>query len=196
MDLILASASPRRSKILTSVGYAFSIIPSEFDESQVSLDNPKKGVETMAFEKANQVFKTLPPVTKLGSVVLGADTIVVSDGHVLLKPADEKEAKDMLMMLSGKKHQVYTAVSLVSASSTETFIEKTDVYFYDLTEKQIDTYVSTREPMDKAGAYGIQGAGSLLVRKIDGDYFNVVGLPIARVARNLAGHGIHPLRQI
>ncbi len=194
MDLILASKSPRRSRILSSVGYDFSIIPSEFDESRVSLDNPRRGIETISFEKANQVFSTLPPVTKLGSVVLGADTIVVSDGKVLLKPTDEKNAKEMLTNLSGKKHQVYTSVSLVSASMTETFTEKTDVYFYELTEQQIDDYIATREPMDKAGAYGIQGIGSLLVEKIHGDYFNVVGLPIARVARSLERYGVYPVR--
>ncbi len=194
MDLILASGSPRRSKILSSVGYVFSVLPSEFDESRISLENPRKGVEALAFEKANQVFQSLPPVTKLGSVVLGADTIVVCDGEVLLKPSSEEEAKKMLMKLSGKKHQVYTAFSLVSVSDSETFTEKTDVYFYDLTEEQIDEYIATREPMDKAGAYGIQGAGCLLVKKIDGDYFNVVGLPIARVSRSLERYGIYPLR--
>lgn len=194
MDLILASKSPRRSRILSSVGYNFSIVPSEFDESQVPLDNPRKGIETISLEKANQVFSTLPPVTKLGSVVLGADTIVVSDGKALLKPTDEKNAKEILTKLSGKKHQVYTSVSLVSASMTETFTEKTDVYFYDLTEQQIDDYIATREPMDKAGAYGIQGIGSLLVEKINGDYFNVVGLPVARVARSLVRFGVYPVR--
>lgn len=191
MELILASKSPRRIEILRNVGYDFTITPASYDESTVDLSaNPVKGVEKLAEGKAKAVFDTLPSVAKLNTVVLGADTIVVCDGEVMLKPKDESDAVRMLKKLSGKTHQVYTAVALVTAKETNIFVEKTDVYFYNLTEDEIDEYIKTGEPMDKAGAYGIQGKGCFLVKKIDGDYFNVVGLPISSVMRQLKKIGL------
>lgn len=191
MELILASKSPRRIEILRNVGYDFTITPASYDESTVDLSaNPVKGVEKLAEGKAKAVFDTLPSVAKLNTVVLGADTIVVCDGEVMLKPKDESDAVRMLKKLSGKTHQVYTAVALATAKETNIFVEKTDVYFYNLTEDEIDEYIKTGEPMDKAGAYGIQGKGCFLVKKIDGDYFNVVGLPISSVMRQLKKIGL------
>lgn len=191
MELILASKSPRRIEILRNVGYDFTITPASYDESTVDLSaNPVKGVEKLAEGKVKAVFDTLPSVAKLNTVVLGADTIVVCDGEVMLKPKDESDAARMLKKLSGKTHQVYTAVALATAKETNIFVEKTDVYFYNLTEDEIDEYIKTGEPMDKAGAYGIQGKGCFLVKKIDGDYFNVVGLPISSVMRQLKKIGL------
>ncbi len=191
MELILASKSPRRIEILKNVGYDFTITPAEYDESVVDLKvDPVKGVTELAKGKAKSVFDTLPSFESSDKVVLGADTIVVCDGEVMLKPKDESDAARMLSKLSGNTHQVYTAVALITAKETKTFVIKTDVYFYDLSEKEIDDYIKTGEPMDKAGAYGIQGKGSFLVKKIDGDYFNVVGLPISSVMRHLKEIGL------
>lgn len=185
MELILASKSPRRQRIMLDVGYSFSVVDAHFDETSVDLSSPQKGVCDIALGKATTVYKSLPAITKLASVVLGADTIVVCDGEVLGKPKDADDARRMLHQLSGKKHKVYTAVALVNVMDTEVFVESTDVYFHKLTDEEIDAYIKTGEPMDKAGAYAIQGKGSILVDKIDGDYFNVVGLPISKVVRKL-----------
>lgn len=186
MELILASKSPRRIEILRNVGYDFTITPADYDESVVDLSlDPVMGVKTLATGKAKSVFDSLPLEKRDSAVVLGADTIVVCDGEVMLKPKDELDAANMLKKLSGREHQVYTAVALISSEKSDIFVEKTNVYFYELSDKEIEEYIKTSEPMDKAGAYGIQGKGCFLVRKIDGDYFNVVGLPISSVMRRL-----------
>ncbi len=186
MKLLLASKSPRRRDLLNDAGYSFEIVSSSFDETAVDLaKDPVQGVCDIACGKAKAAFDYLSNDKKNASVVLGADTIVVCDGEVLLKPKDEADAAATLRKLSGKKHQVHTAVSIVTAGTTETFVSTTDVYFYELTDAEISAYIETSEPMDKAGSYGIQGKGGLLVEKIDGDYYNVVGLPIARTIREL-----------
>lgn len=191
MNLLLASKSPRRRDLLTDAGYEFEIIPSPFDETEVDLtSNPVQGVCDIACGKAATAFDTLSDEKKSEAVVLGADTIVVCDGEVLLKPKDEVDAAVTLRKLSGKCHQVHTAVSIISAAERETFVSTTDVYFYELTDAEISAYIETSEPMDKAGSYGIQGKGGLLVEKIDGDYYNVVGLPIARTVRALKKYGL------
>lgn len=191
MNLLLASKSPRRRDLLTDAGYEFEIIPSPFDETEVDLtSNPVQGVCDIACGKAAAAFDTLSDEKKSEAVVLGADTIVVCDGEVLLKPKDEVDAAATLRKLSGKRHQVHTAVSIISATEKETFVSTTDVYFYELTDAEISAYIETSEPMDKAGSYGIQGKGGLLVEKIDGDYYNVVGLPIARTVRVLKKYGL------
>lgn len=195
MNLILASKSPRRIKMLGDTGFDFTIVNSNFDESTINLrDTLTKGVGQIALGKAQTAFDDLPPVTKLDAVVLGADTIVICDGQPLLKPKDSQDAARMLRSLSGKKHTVYTAVAFVTALGKEVFIEETDVYFNDLTDEMINDYIATGEPMDKAGAYGIQGRGALLVKKIEGDYFNVVGLPISKTAQKLAEYNIKPVK--
>lgn len=191
MNLLLASKSPRRRDLLTDAGYDFEIVSSPFDEKEVDLtSNPVQGVCDIACGKAAAAFDTLSDEKKCEAVVLGADTIVVCDGEVLLKPKDEADAAATLRKLSGKRHQVHTAVSIISATERETFVSTTDVYFYELTDAEISAYIETSEPMDKAGSYGIQGKGGLLVEKIDGDYYNVVGLPIARTVRALQKYNL------
>ncbi len=194
MELILASKSPRRNKLLKEAGFDFTVSPSNFDESTVSLENPQHAVEELALGKARDSYGRLPSITKLNSIVLGADTVVVCDGKVLLKPTDEDDAKRMLHELSGKVHQVYTGFAFVSARDVYTDVVKTDVEFFNLTDEEIDEYVKTGEPLDKAGAYGIQGIGCTLVKRIDGDFYSVVGLPLAPVVRHLKDCGVKQKR--
>lgn len=191
MNLLLASKSPRRKEILSNAGYTFKIISSPFDETEVDLSkDPVQGVCDIAFKKATTAFDTLSECEKKEAVVLGADTIVVCDGEVLLKPRDEADSFAALKKLSDRTHQVYTAVSLVSAESVETSVSTTDVCFYSLTDEEITEYIASGECADKAGSYGIQGKGALLVKKIDGDYYNVVGLPISKTVRMLRKYDI------
>ncbi len=186
MKLLLASKSPRRRDLLTDAGYKFEVVSSPFDETAVLLEkDPVQGVCNIAAGKAGAAFDCLNDDKKSEAVVLGADTIVVCDGEVLLKPQDEADSIETLKKLSGKKHQVHTAVSIVTISEIETFVSTTDVYFYELSDEEISEYVASGECNDKAGSYGIQGRGRLLVEKIDGDYYNVVGLPIASTVRAL-----------
>ncbi len=186
MKLLLASKSPRRRDLLNDAGYNFEIVSSPFDETAVDLaKDPVQGVCDIAYGKANAAFDCLRNDKKDEAVVIGADTIVVCDSEVLLKPRDEADSVATLKKLSGKKHQVHTAVSIVTSDEMETFVSTTDVYFYELSDAEILEYVASGECADKAGSYGIQGKGGLLVEKIDGDYYNVVGLPIARTIRKL-----------
>lgn len=134
----------------------------------------------LAERKAQVIFKENP-----NAYVIGSDTIVVSDGQVLGKPEDEADAKRMLEKLSGRKHEVYTGVSILSPKGTARFFERTEVWFWELTDEEINFYVQSGEPLDKAGGYGIQQLGSMLVKKINGDYFAVVGLPVAKTYREL-----------
>lgn len=183
--LILASGSPRRKQLLEQAQLSFTISTSSIDEN-LDETSPQKLVETLAFEKANDVFTTEPQSQKETSVVLGADTIVSINGTILGKPKDAREAKQMLRMLSNNVHQVYTGVAIISNERTTVFHEKTNVHFWELTDEEIDRYIQSGQPFDKAGSYGIQeDLGSLFVKKIDGDYFTVVGLPIARTVREL-----------
>lgn len=191
MHLILASGSPRRKEILEELGYRFEIHTGDFDESTVPMDDPKEGVQKLALGKA------LAAVGGPG-LYLGSDTVVVLDNVVMGKPADPEDAKQMLRSLSGRTHEVCTGVALVTVGedgaveNTETFVEATEVRFFELTDDEIDWYVGTGEPMDKAGAYGIQGLGRVLVEGIRGDYETVVGLPAARVYRALREHDVVP----
>ncbi len=178
-DLILASQSPRRRELLSKTKYTFDVIVSETDENTEKM-SPDKTVEVLSTRKAVAVSEK-----NKGRVVVGADTVVALDGIILGKPKSTDEAKKMLKMLSGRTHDVFTGVCITDGEKTKTFHVKSSVTFYPLTEKEIDDYVSTGEPMDKAGAYGIQGFGALLVEKISGDYFNIVGLPVSRLNREL-----------
>ena len=180
MSLILASASPRRQELLQTAGIAFTVHVSEAEEHIEPGTAPQEAVMQLARQKAEAVSKDYPD-----ELVLGADTVVVYDGDILGKPTDEADAVRMLRMLSGKTHTVYTGVCLIQSGQAETFFEQTDVTFYPLTNEEIEQYVATGEPMDKAGAYGIQGRGCTLVQAICGDYFNVVGLPVSGVCRRL-----------
>jgi septum formation protein len=183
-NLILASSSPRRKELLENLQLTFTITSSEVDESFKLGLPPDEVVMQLAERKAQAVFKDNPD-----SFVIGADTIVVANNEVLGKPADEAEAIQTLKVLSGKQHEVYTGVSIMSPTSSIRFYEKTEVLFWELTDSEIELYVKSGEPLDKAGAYGIQQLGSMLVKKINGDYFAVVGLPVARTIRELKKAG-------
>lgn len=173
------------------MGYKFEIRTGDFDESTVALDDPKEGVQKLALGKA------LAAVQQPG-LYLGSDTVVVLDGVVMGKPSDEQDAFRMLRSLSGRTHEVCTGVALVTVGedgtveNTETFVEATEVTFFELSDEEIRRYIRTGEPMDKAGAYGIQGLGRVLVEGIRGDYETVVGLPAARVYRALLKHDVVP----
>lgn len=171
--IILASGSPRRREILSMLGADFEVVTSDADEknSEKLGDYARRAAEI----KAEAVRKT-----RNDGIILAADTIVCIDGDILGKPNSEAEAENMLKRLSGKKHSVYTGFCVIDGSARSSF-EKTDVYFKELTDELLSWYLKTGEWCDKAGAYGIQGRGSLLIEKIDGDYFNVVGLPVSRI---------------
>ena len=189
MNLILASASPRRRELLTQIGVKFEIKISDVEEVMDASLSAEAQVQSLALQKAQAVATSLNE-----GWVLGADTVVVNNGVLLGKPRNETEAKEMLESLSGKWHQVMTAVALVDASGeqqTWTSVEITNVKFRDLTEEDIAAYVATGESMDKAGAYGIQGYGALLVERIEGCYKNVVGLPLQLVAAGLRTWGVN-----
>lgn len=179
--IILASASPRRKELLEQIGLSFQIEPARGEEHITSVI-PREVVEELSYQKAMEVAELHRDEDAL---ILGADTIVVYDNQIMGKPADEEEAKAMLRQLSGKTHCVFTGVTAVLWENKEktvrTFSEKTEVTFYPMSEEEIMFYVKTREPMDKAGAYGIQGIGAKYIQAICGDYNNVVGLPVARL---------------
>lgn len=183
-EIILASSSPRRKELLSNMGLDFSVCVSDADESTVSKEVPPYiYVQELAFLKAAAVAKDAAKNT----VVIGADTIVVNNGEILGKPKDEEDAFTMLKSLSGKTHQVYTGYCVMRVSDAYTVCERvcTDVTFKELSDEKIDGYIKTGEPMDKAGAYGIQGYGAMLIESINGDYFNVVGLPINALSETL-----------
>lgn len=186
--VILASASPRRKELLGMIYPSFEIIPSGADEN-VAETEPSRVVEELSALKAGDVFETRAGEEDI--LVIGADTIVAYEGQILGKPADKQQAFDMLKMLQGKTHRVYTGVTLCTgkagACRRKTFHVCTEVTFYPLSDARIRAYVESGEPMDKAGAYGIQGQGALLVEKICGDYNNVVGLPVARLYQEISG---------
>lgn len=177
--LILASQSPRRREILDMLGFKFLCKPSDADETLPEGIEPAEAVRLLAKRKADAVGR--PPE----DVVLGADTMVVLDKQILGKPHDTEDARRMLRALSSRTHTVFTGVCITGAGRSEQFVTHTDVTFYKLTDEEIDDYIATGDPMDKAGAYGIQSVGAVNVRKINGDYFTVMGLPAAETARAL-----------
>ncbi|MEH7417124.1 Maf family protein [Neobacillus drentensis] len=183
-NLILASSSPRRKELLENLHLSFAISSSDVDESFDPSLSPEEVVMELAERKAQVVFQK-----NQDSFVLGSDTVVVIDHQILGKPADEAEAISMLKRLSGRKHEVFTGVAIVTPTGAKKFYERTEVWFWELTEDEIYAYVQSGEPFDKAGAYGIQQLGSMLVKKINGDYFAVVGLPVARTIRELRKAG-------
>lgn len=183
-QLVLASSSPRRQELLRQVGLSFIVDPSDVDEHIADPRSPGDLVEQLALRKARAVAERHPDAP-----VLGADTIVVIDGEVLGKPADQQGAVAMLERLSGRTHQVMTGVAIVQQGRALVSHEETAVRFAPLTREQIEWYVKTGEPMDKAGAYGIQGYAAALIEAISGDYFNVVGLPLFRTVKMLSQIG-------
>lgn len=180
-ELILASGSPRRRELLARTGCTFRIIVSDADEIAPKDMAPADVAMHNARAKALAIASEQP----VCATVIGADTIVVLNGRIFGKPADERDAHRMLRELSGKTHQVITGVALVRKGRCETFAEVTNVCFRELSDEEIAAYVTTGEPLDKAGAYGIQGAAGAFVDHIEGDYDNVVGLPVARLERAL-----------
>jgi septum formation protein len=179
-NLILASASPRRKELLELLQIPFKVIVSAIEEHVDDQLHPADMVQSLAYQKAESVAKS-----NQGSYVIGSDTLVVFKGRMLGKPKDENEAMQMLQMLSDQTHEVYTGVSIIHGEHIRTFYEMTSVTFFPLSEKEIKDYIATGEPLDKAGSYGIQGYGSLFVKKIHGDYYAVVGLPVAKTNREL-----------
>ena len=178
--LVLASASPRRQELIKLIDNEVIICPSGANEDY-SADTPAESIpEILAVRKAADIAKQYPNDT-----VIGCDTSVIIDGEILGKPKDTEDAKRMLRLLSGNTHKVITGCAIFKGGRSISFSETTEVTFYPLSDKDIDEYISTLEPFDKAGAYGIQGKGSLLIKGISGDYFNVVGLPVARLNKVL-----------
>ncbi len=174
MELILASQSPRRRELLTLLGYPFRVQVASVDETMEDLPI-SQAVARLSCRKAAAIGAGAE------QIVIGADTVVVLDGKVLGKPRDAEAAKEMLRSLSGKTHQVMTGVCVQKGEQVLTHTEVTEVTFRPLTDREIEDYVATKEPMDKAGAYGIQGGAARFVEGIKGDYFNVVGLPVCRL---------------
>lgn len=175
--IVLASKSPRRAEILTAVGWEFETIAANIDETRMELEDAVTYVERLARTKAETVAKTISS----HRLVLGADTVVVIEGEILGQPRDDDEARRMLNLLSGKWHEVVTGVALVGAEKPTRVAlehETTRVRFCEMSANEIDWYVSTGEPSDKAGAYAIQGRGGIFIEEIQGDYFNIVGLPV------------------
>lgn len=181
---VLASASPRRKELLAKIGIVPEIVPSTIEE-KITKKVPEEVVMELSRRKAEDVAGS----QNAGTFVIGADTVVAAGGEILGKPAGHEDAYRMISLLEGKSHQVYTGVTLVlcgeNGNKVRTFAEKTEVHVYPMSEEEIKTYASDREPMDKAGAYGIQGKFAAFIKGIDGDYNNVVGLPVGRVYQEI-----------
>ncbi len=185
--IILASKSPRRRYLLKQAGLSFRVIPSSIDETSVAISSPETYVKFLSEAKANDVAVKYPD-----KWVIGADTIVLQEGTILGKPGSQTEARAMIKRLSGQTHQVLTGYTICCKTKSRSFSEtiKTDVLFKNLTDEEIEWYIQTKEPFDKAGAYAIQGLGTFLVKSINGSYTNVVGLPVCEVIEFLLKEGI------
>jgi septum formation protein len=183
--VILASQSPRRRELLTLVGIAHEVRPADIDEAYLAGEDPRAHCERLAREKAAVVALESPD-----ALVIGSDTIVVVDGDVLGKPRNEMEAAAMLSRLSGRTHTVMTAIAVMWRGVERSAVEEVEVTFHPIKPPDIVAYIATREPMDKAGAYGIQGFGATIVSRVDGDYFAVMGLPLQRLVLVMADLGV------
>ena len=179
MQLILASASPRRKELLGLFHIPFTIRVADIDETMDPAKSPSEEVARVSRLKAQAI------PAEAEDVVIAADTIVVCEGRVLGKPRDQAEAKEMLQLLSGRDHQVMTGCTVLQGERCETFTEITDLHFRSLSQREIENYVATGEPMDKAGSYGIQGGAALFCERMVGDYYNVMGLPVCRLGQVL-----------
>lgn len=190
--IILASASPRRKELLAKAGISFTVIPAAGEEKRTSED-PGEAVQQLARDKAEWVAQSLAECEE-GTLVIGSDTIVVFENRILGKPKDRRDAAETLEKLQGNTHQVYTGVTVLVKKSEQwenhSFAECTDVTFYPVTDEEIRTYIKSGEPMDKAGSYGIQGSFGIYVKEIQGDYTNVVGLPVGRLFYEMKKLGI------
>lgn len=178
--VILASKSPRRKQLMDILNIPYEIIVSDAEETIDYNKELKSEIERLSFLKALKVYKDNPD-----AVVIGADTIVVVDNKVLGKPHDELEASEMLHELQNNKHSVITACTIISSKMSETFSSISDVYFNSMSDEEIEDYIKTKEPMDKAGAYAIQGIGSKFIHSINGDYYAIMGFPIAEVYQRI-----------
>ena len=185
LRVILASGSPRRHDLLNLIGIQHEVIPANIDESLRGRERPSKHAERLAREKAGAVAGRDSNI-----VAIGADTIVLIDKKILGKPANTVDAGSMLSLLSGRRHTVVTAVAVARGKMISSAVEEVAVKFRELSDDEIDAYIATGEPMDKAGAYGIQGYGATIVERIEGDYFAVMGLPLVRVVSLLADVGV------
>lgn len=183
-ELILASASPRRSEILTQVEIPFSVVVSHVEE-KIPDASPVEIVQELARQKAEAVAAEYPE-----AIVLGADTIVVNDGKILGKPADRQDAERMIRGISGREHEVYTGVAVCCPEARFTFYERTAVTVRGMEEEEIQKYLDTKEPYDKAGAYAVQGLFARYIEKLNGDYYNVMGLPVSRLWQELKERGL------
>ncbi len=183
--VVLASGSPRRRQLLELVGIEHEVLPSNIDETLRPRETPRRHAERLAREKASAIATREP-----GKITIAADTIVVINRKVLGKPRDEDDARRMLSMLSGREHTVITAVAVARGRKLRSAVEEVRVKFRRLRDEEIDAYIATGEPMDKAGAYGIQGFGATIVECVDGDYFAVMGLPLARLVTLLRDLGV------
>lgn len=182
--MILASQSPRRRELLGYITEQFEVIPAQGEELLPEGISPRDAVILLSKQKAEEIrLRKFPG--EVSDTIIAADTVVAIDGEILGKPSDRENAVEMLHKLSGRKHNVFTGVTIISPKKTISFAEETLVEFYSLNDEQIQDYVDSGDPMDKAGAYGIQGRGALLVKRIEGDYYNVMGLPIGRIYREL-----------
>jgi septum formation protein len=179
-SIILASSSPRRQELLSLLQIPFRVHSSDIDEHIPHGMEAEEAVVQLAERKAKAVSEQF-----MEEIVIGSDTVVVCDGKILGKPIDRDDAFSMLRQLSGREHRVLTGVAIVNGDKVKSFYEETKVTFWELTDSDITSYLDSGEPFDKAGSYGIQGFGSLFVKKINGDYFNVVGLPVSRLSREL-----------
>ena len=182
LKLVLASASPRREEILEQLNLKFTLVPSKIDEEKFIKSDPVELVKTLAVEKAKSVSKLVED-----AIIIAGDTVVVHNGKILGKPADEFEAKEMLKKLSSDQHQVITGVAVLNSQTGEIHSEHniTDVKMITISEQEIDKYIETGEPLDKAGSYAIQGFGGLFIEEIKGSYYSVKGLPIHQLAKLL-----------
>lgn len=189
MKIILASKSPRRKEILENLGFEFEIITADTDESS-DVTDPEALVQILAVRKGKAVQETY---AEKDALIISCDTVVCLDGEILGKPHSEAEANDMLRSLSGRSHTVLSGLSLFYNGKTISGVDKTEVYFANMPENFIDSYVASGDPMDKAGAYAVQGKTSLYIDKIDGCYFNVVGLPVRLLAKLLHQLGLDSL---
>ena len=189
MDIILASGSPRRRELMQMLGVEVKIIPAVGEEKAPENAGPSETVKLLSLAKAQEVAQKCSH----DDVIIAADTIVWHDGKILGKPKSEAQAKAMLSVLSGDVHEVYTGVTVIRGDSVISETEISKVYFRAIEPQEIDRYVATGEPMDKAGAYGAQGLGAIFVERIDGDFFNVMGLPLCRLVKMLKGQGVEVL---
>jgi len=183
--VVLASASPRRRDLLALIGIPHDVVPADIDETYLGSETPEEHAIRLARAKAGKVAAGAG-----GALVIGADTIVVIDGEVLGKPRSEQDAARMLAQLSGRTHKVMTAVAVAYDGRVASSLEEVDVTFREINSAGIESYIATGEPMDKAGAYGIQGFGATIVRRVEGDYFAVMGLPLVQLVSLMSELGV------